>query len=167
MKKIFILCIAVFCIAVSCISFGIGIGFVIKKKEVIIKPVIIQSTKILREIWLADFYQTGVTSWYGNPEHGNITAWGKPFDMFAYTVAHQRLKFGTVISIKNLGNNKECFAMVTDRIPEKWVKRGRILDCSWAVANELNFIEKGLTKVEIRILRKVKFNELLETGVKK
>ena len=71
---------------------------------------------------------------------------GKPFDMDAYTVAHRNLSLGTRVCLRNPKNNKEVFAMVTDRGP---YVEPRIVDLSKRIASEL---EIGLGTVEIYVL---------------
>jgi len=93
--------------------------------------------------------QVGEASWYGDYFHGRTTASGEIYDMHASTVAHPTWPLGAVVRIRNLGNGRTTLARVNDRGP---YARGRILDCSYAVAGMLGFIGTGTTDVEITLL---------------
>ena len=56
------------------------------------------------------------------------------------------MPFGTILSVKNLKNGKIVTVRVNDRGP--FVK-DRIIDLSKSAAKELDFINQGITKVEI------------------
>ena len=83
---------------------------------------------------------------------GRTTANGEKFDMWALTAAHKTLPFGTIVRVKNLENNKTVDVRINDRGP---FKRGRIIDLSYEAARRLDFINNGLAKVEVRIIKKV------------
>jgi len=83
---------------------------------------------------------------------GRTTANGEKFDMWALTAAHKTLPFGTIVRVKNLGNNKTVDVRINDRGP---FKKGRIIDLSFEAARRLDFINNGLTNVEVRIIRMV------------
>ncbi len=94
-------------------------------------------------------YQTGMCSYYGEKFHGRTTANGEIFDMYALTAAHKKLPFGTVIKVTNLQNGMSITVRVNDRGP--FVK-GRILDLSYAAAQEVGMIRTGVAKVAIVIV---------------
>ena len=83
---------------------------------------------------------------------GRTTANGEKFNMWSLTAAHKTLPFGSIVRVKNLENNKTVDVRINDRGP---FKRGRIIDLSYAAARRLDFINDGLTKVEIRVLKSV------------
>jgi rare lipoprotein A (peptidoglycan hydrolase) len=93
-------------------------------------------------------YQSGIASWYGPGFHGRLMANGKAFNMHAYTVAHKHLPLGTRVCISNPRNGKTILATVTDRGP--FVK-GRVVDLSKKIAEELDIIQRGHAPVEIHI----------------
>jgi rare lipoprotein A len=76
--------------------------------------------------------QVGQASWYGGFHHGRKMANGKPFNMYANTVAHRTLPLGTVVQVINRSNGRSVTATVTDRGP--YAKR-RVLDVSRGIAN--------------------------------
>ncbi|MCD7972375.1 MAG: septal ring lytic transglycosylase RlpA family protein [Candidatus Azobacteroides sp.] len=92
---------------------------------------------------------TGQASYYADRFHGRKTASGEIFNMYEMTAAHRSLPFGTLLYVTNLSNNKSIVVRVTDRGP--YAKK-RILDLSYAAANELGFVNNGVTNVKIREL---------------
>ena len=92
------------------------------------------------------FKQTGLASFYADKFEGRSTANGEKYKHSKLTAAHKTLPFGTVLKVKNLENGKVVTVRVNDRGP--FVK-GRIIDLSKSAAKKLDFIDKGITKVEI------------------
>ncbi|MGD8292537.1 MAG: septal ring lytic transglycosylase RlpA family protein [Desulfobacterales bacterium] len=92
------------------------------------------------------FRQQGIASWYGKDFHGKKTSNGEIYDMYAMTAAHKTLPLGTYVRVRNLENNRELEVRVNDRGP---FVRGRIIDLSYAAANELGLVGPGTAKVEI------------------
>ncbi|MES2411531.1 MAG: septal ring lytic transglycosylase RlpA family protein [Bacteroidota bacterium] len=56
-------------------------------------------------------------SYYHNRFNGRRTASGKRFDNNAYTAAHKKLPFGTVVKVTNEVNGKSVIVEITDRGP--------------------------------------------------
>ncbi len=98
---------------------------------------------------VAGFQQRGVASYYGDGFHGNLTANGETFDMYALTCAHLTLPFDTVIRVINLDNDREVTVRVNDRGP---YVGGRIIDLSTGAAEELGILEAGIANVLLRVL---------------
>ena len=92
---------------------------------------------------------SGVSSYYGSKFHGKLTANGEVFDMYGLTAAHKELPFNTVVRVTNLDNNKSLILRINDRGP---YVDGRILDCSYGAAKKLDFLTKGTTTVEIKVI---------------
>lgn len=95
--------------------------------------------------------QVGMASYYGKKFHGRKTANGERFDMNKLTAAHRTYPFGTVLKVTNLRNNKQVTVRVNDRGP---YVGGRVIDLSKQAARELGFINSGVTKVKIEVVRK-------------
>lgn len=93
--------------------------------------------------------ERGVASWYGPGFHGRLTANGERYDMHGMTAAHRTLPFGTLLEVRNLDNGRVCHLRVNDRGP---FIRGRILDVSYAAAQELEMVGPGTARVEIAVL---------------
>ncbi|MDD2901481.1 MAG: septal ring lytic transglycosylase RlpA family protein [Syntrophales bacterium] len=88
-----------------------------------------------------------VASWYGANHAGKPMANGRPFDMYADTVAHKTLPLGTKVTLTNPANGRIATAEVTDRGPYIW---GRNLDVSYGVARKLGMVEQGVAKLRMQ-----------------
>jgi rare lipoprotein A len=93
------------------------------------------------------YKREAVASWYST---GRITASGETFNPKHLTVAHKTLPFGTVLRVTNLNNNKFVYVTVNDRGP---YIRGREIDLSKRAAERLDFIENGVAKTRIEIIK--------------
>jgi rare lipoprotein A len=91
----------------------------------------------------------GVASWYGNEFHNRQTASGSRFDTHAMTAAHRSLPFGTKVRVTNTANAKSCIVEITDRGP---FAKGRLIDLSYAAAEEIGMAQTGVANVEIEVL---------------
>jgi rare lipoprotein A len=120
-----------------------------KDKEAIKNPeAISNSEELLMHASLVDYTDKGMmkASWYGPRFHGRITANGELFDQMAYTAAHKKLRFGTLLRITNPRNNKSVVVRINDRGP---YISGRQLDLSKAAAIDLGMIERGVSKLKV------------------
>jgi rare lipoprotein A len=70
--------------------------------------------------------------------------------MYDYTAAHRTLPFGTKLKLINESNNKEINVRINDRGP---VPLERDLDVSYRVAEELGFIDAGLSRLKVIFLK--------------
>jgi len=93
--------------------------------------------------------QTGQASWYGEPHHGQKTASGETYDMRQLTAAHRTLPLGTRLLVTNLKNGRTVEVRVNDRGP---IATGRIIDLSYAAAEELGALSEGVFPVRIRVV---------------
>ena len=92
------------------------------------------------------FRQRGVASWYGRRFHGNRTASGEKYDMYAMTAAHPTLPIPSYVRVTNLANGRNVVVRVNDRGP---FHAARIIDLSYAAAHKLGFIQAGSARVEV------------------
>ena len=90
-----------------------------------------------------------VASWYGEKYQGRVMANGEPFDMHANTIAHKDLPLGTEVELKNPETEQVEKATVTDRGP---YIEGRDVDLSYALAEKLSLLEKGVGKLVMKII---------------
>ena len=97
------------------------------------------------------FIQYGKASWYGGKFHGRRTANGEIYNMYEMTAAHKTLPMGTYVKVLNLSNKKQSVVRINDRGP---FVRGRIIDVSRAVAEEIDLIGPGEVDVKIVALGK-------------
>ncbi len=94
--------------------------------------------------------ERGIASYYSDEFNGRRTASGEIFDNEAMSAAHKTLSFGTVVLVKNLENGRQAAVKINDRGP--FIK-GRIIDLSRAAARRLGMLDKGITEVEIVVIK--------------
>ena len=105
---------------------------------------------LIRVVHQAPQGEIGLASWYGMERQGKPTASGELFDKDRLTAAHRKLPLGTTVRVTNLKNLAFTTLRVNDRGPGI---PGRVIDLSWAAAKQLGFLEAGLARVEIDIIR--------------
>ena len=98
----------------------------------------------------------GICSWYSVEsclkESGQyVMANGERLDDSKYTCAIYGWDFGTNLLVTNLFNKKTCRVVVTDRGPNKRLKR--LIDLSKASFEKLAPLSEGLIKVRIEQIR--------------
>ena len=96
-----------------------------------------------------NYEETGMASWYGDFDHGDLTANGEIFDENIMTAAHRTLPLPSIVKVTNLSNGKSLIVRVNDRGP---FARNRIIDLSKKAAEELGFKNQGTAKVHVKIL---------------
>lgn len=89
-------------------------------------------------------------SWYGPRFHGRLTANGEIYNQMALTAASKTMKFGTLLKITNLKNDKFVIVRINDRGP---YIHGRQLDLSKGAAIKLGMIPRGVIKVKVEQLK--------------
>lgn len=95
------------------------------------------------------YRETGIASWYGRKFHGNATASGERYDMYAMTAAHRTLPLPSYVRVTNLSNQRSVVVRVNDRGP---FMKNRLIDLSWTAAKKLGFIERGHTRVLVELV---------------
>lgn len=90
--------------------------------------------------------QRGNASWYGRQFHGNRTAIGERYDMFAMTAAHPTMPLPSYARVTNTHNGASVIVRVNDRGP---FLEGRVIDLSYAAATRLGFANAGTAEVEV------------------
>ena len=99
------------------------------------------------------FRDVGIASWYGEPFHGQPTASGEVYDMYALTAAHRSLPLPTCVEVRRLDDGRTVVVRVNDRGPFVFDPRGdRIIDLSYSAAMALGLVRPGTAEVEIRAL---------------
>lgn len=88
----------------------------------------------------------GRASWYGPEFQGSPTASGEPFNMNALTAAHRTLPLGSYARVKNLDNGRSVVVKINDRGPHA---RRRMIDLSYAAAQEIRMVGAGTARVEV------------------
>lgn len=92
-------------------------------------------------------YKTrGTASWYGRRYHGNQTASGEIYDMYAMTAAHPTLPLPSYARVTNVHNGKTVIVRVNDRGP---FLSDRLIDLSYTAAYKLDIIDNGSSEVVV------------------
>jgi rare lipoprotein A len=93
--------------------------------------------------------QEGIASWYGLEEEGRPTASGEIMDPERFTAAHRTYPFGTVVRVDDLDTGRSVVVVINDRGP---FVEGRIIDLSYAPAEALGMVGKGVARVRIQVI---------------
>lgn len=93
--------------------------------------------------------QTGKASFYADKFEGRPTASGEKYKHSKLTAAHKSLPFGTKVKVTNLTNNQTVEVVINDRGP---YVEGRIIDLSKSAAEQLGFVNLGLTEVQLMVI---------------
>jgi rare lipoprotein A len=91
------------------------------------------------------YVRKGLASWYGRKFHGQATASGEPYDMYAMTAAHATLPIPSYARVTNPDNGKSVIVRINDRGP---FHEDRIIDLSYTAAYKLDLL-KGVSAVEV------------------
>lgn len=95
---------------------------------------------------LGPYKRRGIASWYGRRYHGNNTASGEVYDMYAMTAAHPTLPLPSYARVTNLDNGKTVIVRLNDRGP---FLADRVIDLSYTAAYKLGILAAGSGRVEI------------------
>ena len=90
--------------------------------------------------------ERGIASWYGKKFHGQKTASGEPYDMFAMTAAHPTLPIPSYARVTNLRTGEWVVVRVNDRGP---FHSNRVIDLSYAAAARIGVAGPGSGMVEV------------------
>ncbi|MBI9054608.1 MAG: septal ring lytic transglycosylase RlpA family protein [Bacteroidales bacterium] len=112
----------------------------------------------------SSYTKIGIASFYADKFEGRQTANGEIYYHAKKTAAHQKLPFGTIVKVTNLENNKFVVVRINDRGP---FVDNRIIDLSKSVAEDLDFVSKGLVKVKIEVIANTNDLPDKKSGVKK
>lgn len=92
------------------------------------------------------YKERGVASWYGKRYHGNQTASGERYDMYAMTAAHTILPIPSYVRVTNPENGRSVVVRVNDRGP---FLHNRLIDLSYVAAKKLDIVAKGSGIVDV------------------
>jgi len=93
--------------------------------------------------------QRGIASWYGRKFHGQKTAIGETYDMFAMTAAHPTAPLPCFARVTHTKSGRSVIVRINDRGP---FHPGRIVDLSYAAAHRLGIAQGGSGEVELELL---------------
>lgn len=92
------------------------------------------------------YREVGIASWYGTKFHGQNTAIGEPYSLYAMTAAHARLPIPCYVRVTNLENRRSIIVRVNDRGP---FHDDRVIDLSYVAAKKLGYADRGTARVEV------------------
>src|SRR6266446_5311502 len=92
------------------------------------------------------YRQRGVASWYGKKFHGQRTASGETYDMYAMSAAHPTLPIPSYARVTRVATGRSVIVRINDRGP---FHQGRMIDLSYAAALKLGFAHLGSAEVEL------------------
>ena len=96
----------------------------------------------------APLQENGLASWYGTKFHGQSTANGETYDMYAMTAAHKTMPLPSYARVRNPANGREIIVRVNDRGP---FADGRVIDLSYTAALKLGVL-RGVAPVQVQRL---------------
>ncbi len=95
------------------------------------------------------YRQEGLASWYGRKFHGERTANGETYDMYAMTAAHPTLPIPSYARVTRVGTGRSVIVRINDRGP---FHPGRIIDLSYVAAAKLGLIGPGSGRVVVQAI---------------
>ena len=95
----------------------------------------------------------GIASFYSKNLDGTKTATGEIYKNSKMTGASNHLKLNTWVRVTNLSNGNSVIVRINDRMHPRMAKKGRVIDLSRAAAFELDFMKRGLTKVQLEVVK--------------
>lgn len=98
---------------------------------------------------LAPYRERGLATWYGRRYHGNRTASGEIYDMYAMTAAHPVLPIPSYARVTNLANGRSVVVRINDRGP---FLGDRLIDLSYVAAYKLDILRNGSSPVEVEAI---------------
>ncbi len=98
---------------------------------------------------LSNLHQRGIASWYGRKFHGQKTAIGETYNMFAMTAAHPTAPLPCFARVTHAKSGRSVVVRINDRGP---FHAGRIVDLSYAAAHRLGIAQGGSGEVELELL---------------
>jgi rare lipoprotein A len=110
------------------------------------RPYVVYGEQFVPMTLVAPFRQRGLASWYGPRFHGNRTANGEVYDMYAMTAAHPTLPIPSFARVTHVASGRTVIVRINDRGPFRY---GRSIDLSYAAAYRLGIAEAGVADVAI------------------
>lgn len=95
----------------------------------------------------------GMASFYAEKFIGRRTANGKTYSHGKLTAACNVLPLGTWVKVTNVRNDKSVIVQINDRLH---FRNKRLIDLSKSAAQQLDFIARGVTKVKVEVLGKLR-----------
>ena len=100
--------------------------------------------------------EVGYATWYGNAGSGSRTANGERFSENHLTcAAASHYKFGTMLRVTNLNNDKSVIVKVTDRGSSISKKTNKLIDLTKLAFSKIASLRSGKIKIKIEILKDI------------
>ena len=93
----------------------------------------------------ASAWERGLASWYSHRFEGKRTASGEAYRSHVFSAAHRSLPLGSLVTVRNPGNQAEVVVRINDRGPHH---PKRDIDLSLAAAQALDILHKGVATIE-------------------
>jgi rare lipoprotein A len=91
----------------------------------------------------------GVASFYSKHFEGGKTATGETFHHSEMVAASNSFKLNTWVRITNMRNGQSVIVRINDRMGKAMQALGRVADVTLSAAQQLGFINRGLTRVKV------------------
>ncbi|GAB6121904.1 septal ring lytic transglycosylase RlpA family protein [Dysgonomonas termitidis] len=101
---------------------------------------------LLFVVLVANAQHTGKATFYGTKFNNRKTASGEIYRKDSMVCAHKTYPFGTMLTVKNLHNDREVVVRVIDRGP---FRKKFIIDLSYAAAKKLDILSRGVANVMV------------------
>lgn len=98
---------------------------------------------------LTPYRARGVATWYGRRYHGQRTASGEVYDMYAMTAAHTTLPIPSYARVTNVSTGRSVVVRINDRGP--FIDE-RLIDLSYVAAHKLDLLRMGSGTVEVETI---------------
>ena len=98
---------------------------------------------------LEPYSETGVASWYGKRYHGQPTASGEIYDMYAMTAAHPTLPIPSYARVSRVDGSRAVVVRINDRGP---FHSERLIDLSYTAAYKLGILDDGRAQVRVETI---------------
>jgi rare lipoprotein A len=95
---------------------------------------------------LQRYSETGIASWYGKRYHGQPTASGETYDMYAMTAAHPTLPIPSYARVTLADGSRSVVVRINDRGP---FHADRVIDLSYTAAYKLGILAGGSARVRV------------------
>jgi rare lipoprotein A len=125
----------------------------VPKREVLnprnMRPYVVFGRQYTPMAELGSSTERGMASWYGRKFHGQRTANGEVYDMYAMTAAHPTAPIPSYARVTHLGNGRSVVVRINDRGP---FLNNRIIDLSYTAALRLGYLETGSALVQVDLI---------------
>jgi rare lipoprotein A len=118
-------------------------------RESNMKPYVALGRRYTPMTELRHYKARGLASWYGRRYHGQKTASGEIYDMYAMTAAHPTLPIPSYVRVTNVSTGRSVVVRVNDRGP---FHPDRVIDLSFTAACKLELVSGGSGLVEVETI---------------